>query len=135
MQNLTYLIISIVIFIITLFLVIVKPRNLPIGYSALFGALLTVVLGISTFGTIEVVWNITWNATFTFISIIVMTLILDEAGFFEYASQRISNIAHGDLRRFVVLIMLLEAGISAIFANDGAALVMTPIIIHFFKTK
>ncbi|BBD73419.1 hypothetical protein HS1genome_1808 [Sulfodiicoccus acidiphilus] len=72
-----------------------RPRKLPIGYSALFGALLAIVLGISTLGTVEEVWNITWNATFTFVAVIVSTLVFDEAGFFEYAASRISRAARG----------------------------------------
>ena len=75
---------SLIIFVVTLFLVIKKPRNIGIGYSALFGALLTLIFGISTFGDIITVWDIVWNATFTFISVIIISLILDEAGFFEY---------------------------------------------------
>ncbi|BBD73420.1 hypothetical protein HS1genome_1809 [Sulfodiicoccus acidiphilus] len=33
----------------------------------------------------------------------------------------------------MILLMLLESGIAAVFANDGAALVVTPIVVHFLQ--
>ncbi len=119
---------SLIIFVVTLFLVIKKPRNIGIGYSALFGALLTLIFGISTFGDIITVWDIVWNATFTFISVIIISLILDEAGFFEYIAIKIAIMARGNGTRLFIFIILLGALISAIFANDGTALILTPIV-------
>ncbi|EQD75440.1 Arsenical pump membrane protein, partial [mine drainage metagenome] len=60
--------ISLGIFIFTLVLVITKPKNIPIGYSALLGALIAFLVGILSLHGIEVVWNIVWNATFTFVA-------------------------------------------------------------------
>ena len=63
-------------------------RGLGIGWSASIGALLALALGSVAPGDIPTVWNIVWNATATFIAVIVINLLLDEAGFFEWAALR-----------------------------------------------
>jgi Na+/H+ antiporter NhaD and related arsenite permeases len=119
---------AIIIFVITLILVLKKPKNIGIGYSALAGAGVTVLLGISTLHDIITVWDIVWNATFTFISIIIISLILDEAGFFEFFAYKIALYSKGNGKKLFVLIILLGSVISAVFANDGTALILTPIV-------
>lgn len=122
---------SLAVFSITMAAVILKPRNLGIGYSALIGGAVSVVLGLTTFPEILRVWDIVWNATFTFVAIIIMSLIYDEAGFFEYAALKLAQVSGGSGRKFYVLMILLGAIVSAFFANDGAVLVMTPIVYSF----
>lgn len=65
----------------TIALVIWQPRGLGIGWSASLGALLALLLGVIQISDIPVVWDIVWNATATFIAIIIISLLLDEAGF------------------------------------------------------
>jgi len=120
--------IALIIFIATLILVLKKPKNIQIGYSALAGAFVTVILGISTLKDIITVFDIVWNATFTFISVIIISLILDEAGFFEYIAYKIALYAKGNGKKLFILIILLGSLISSIFANDGTALILTPIV-------
>ncbi len=79
------MLIAFAIFLFTLVLVIWRPRGLGIGWSASIGALLALALGSVAPGDIPTVWNIVWNATATFIAVIVISLLLDEAGFFEWA--------------------------------------------------
>jgi arsenical pump membrane protein len=120
---------SIVIFASVLVLVLRRPWNIGIGYWAIAGGAISILLGLTTLGDLSIVWNIVWNATFTFISVIVITLVFDEAGFFEYIAIRIARFAAGNSIRLFLLVMLLTAAVSALFANDGAALVLTPIVV------
>ncbi|MEM4075637.1 MAG: arsenic transporter [Metallosphaera sp.] len=122
------LIVSFVIFLATLAMVIIRPRNIGIGYSAIAGAVASLLLGITTVRDVYIVWGIVWNATFTFVAVIIASLIFDEAGFFEYAAVRIAKFANGNGLKLFVLIIVLGAGISAVFANDGTALILTPIV-------
>jgi arsenical pump membrane protein len=99
-------IVAILIFVLTLTLVIWQPKGLGIGWSALGGAILALV------------------------AIVLISLILDESGFFEWAALHVARWGRGNGRLLFVLIVLLGAVIAAVFANDGAALILTPIVIQ-----
>ena len=117
------------IFLLTLGVVIWQPKGLGIGWIASIGAIVALLAGVIHGSDIPVVWGIVWNATFAFIAIIIISLLLDEAGFFRFIALYVAKWAKGSGSRLFCYIVLLGAAVSALFANDGAALILTSIVI------
>ncbi len=78
------------------------------------------------------VWNIVWNATATFIAVIIISLLLDESGFFEWAALHVARWETvGGVCSLLISCCWGRPSRRSV-ANDGAALILSAIVIAVF---
>jgi len=122
-----------ILFLVVLGLIIWQPKGLQIGTTAVMGALVAYGLGVVNLADILTVTNIVWDATLAFVGIVLLSMALDQIGFFEWAAIKMAHLSKGNGYWLFFNILILGAFVAALFANDGAALILTPILLAKMK--
>src|SRR5579872_2827079 len=112
----------------TLCLVVVRPRGLNEGISALLGAALVVLLGLVSIGDAAHTEASSWNVFLFFLGMMAIAALADQSGVFDLLALSAARLAGGRVVRLYAAIFIAGAVISLLFANDSAALVLTPVV-------
>lgn len=122
-----------VIFACVMLCIYVRPFGLPIWLISTMGAALSLGVGSVTLGDVAFVWNMVWDSALTLVGLMVFALCLEKLGFFEmlaYWIVKFSQSKHGlETWKFYCFMGLFASFLAAFFANDGAILILTPLVI------
>jgi len=116
------------VFVLTLVLVVVRPRGVSEAWFAAAGGLAMVLLGLVTPGgaVAALVANVPLFGFF--LGLMLIAALADEAGFFAWVAQLAVERAGGSPRRLLVNVFVVGALITAFLTNDATALVLTPVV-------
>ena len=115
-------------------LVVWRPRGLSVAWPAGAGALVALATGLLSVSGLRTIFGDTWDAATTLIALFLLSEALDSNGFFSWAALRLALIARGSGWRLYALALLLTALVTALLANDGAILMLTPIFATLFMS-
>jgi arsenical pump membrane protein len=124
---------SIGIFVLTLVLVLCRPRGLNEAWFTSLGALLMLVCHIVTVG--EAVQTVTEGANVLgfLLALMVLSALLDRAGFFEWAAIWAALTAKGNGKLLYRNVFVLGAMTTAVLSLDTTAIILTPIVVAFVQ--
>lgn len=122
------------IFALTMLCIYMRPFKLPIWIFSTLGAMCAYGLNAVSLDDIMLVWKITKPSTLALIGLILFSLAFEKLGFFSHlASHIIPNSHFIHTWKFFVLLIILGSVVSMVFANDGAILVLTPLVLALFN--
>ncbi|MCZ7355667.1 MAG: ArsB/NhaD family transporter [Candidatus Methanoperedens sp.] len=134
-------ILAIAVFFLTYALIVVKPKRINEAQAALIGAVLTIILllkpqhvlealGISTPEMPQPLVT-TWNVVIILATLMVISTLLDDYGFFEYCASRAIHASKNSGKRLFLYTFVVVSIISLFAGNDVVILTTTPIILIF----
>jgi arsenical pump membrane protein len=116
---------TILVFLVTLSLLLWRPRGLGIGWIAWGGALFALITGAVTLADCWLVWEGLGNATLTLICTIAIAFVLDEAGLFRALALQVGRWGLGRGRWLCFGAILLAVVLTPLLTNVGTALFWT----------
>ncbi len=93
------------------------------------GASLFLLLGVVPLTDLFDIFNMVSGPSITILSSIVMSIVLESIGFFNWVAYNLVNKAKGSGIRLFIYVNLLCYLMTLFFNNDGSILITTPIII------
>lgn len=124
-----------IIFILTLLCIYIRPFNLPLWVYSSLGAAFCVGFGFVSLSDVAFVWGMVWDSTFSLVGLIIFALSLEKLGFFEVLAHYTLRLSthrqtlHLQTWKFFIFIGVLASVLATFFSNDGAILILTPLII------
>jgi len=131
------------VFLFTYALIVLKPKKINEAHAALIGAILAVIfilephqvleaLGIST-QEMPVPLVTTWNVVIILITLMIISSLLDDYGFFAYCARSAIHASGNSGHRLFLYTYLVVSSIALFAGNDVVILTTTPIILIFCK--
>lgn len=131
------------VFVVMMVCLYWRPFCLPLWVYSTLGALACVAISALDSSDIMRVWAMVWDSTLTLIGLIMLAVMLEKLLFFEYVAMLCiralgSKGSYGYVvprARFYVFLVFFGGALGAVFANDGAILILTPFVLALFKAR
>ena len=131
------------VFVVMMVCLYWRPFGLPLWVYSTLGALACVAISALDSSDIMRVWAMVWDSTLTLVGLIMLAVMLEKLLFFEYVAMLCiralgSKGSYGYVvprARFYVFLVLFGGALGAVFANDGAILILTPFVLALFKAR
>ncbi|MCL6637983.1 MAG: arsenic transporter [Alicyclobacillus sp.] len=107
-----------------------RPRRVNEAVPAAAGAALLLASGVVHLQDLAVVLHVVSGAGLTILATLIMSAVLERAGFFRWAAVQVARKARGSGRRLFGYTLLLCFCMTLFFNNDGSILITTPILLE-----
>lgn len=126
-------ILMLTIFLISIGIMLWRPRGINETIPITIGAAIIVILGFVSYEDLKSILSIVSGPSLTILSTIMMSIVLESIGFFKLIAQNIILKSNNSGLRLYIYTNLLCFFMTMLFNNDGSILITTPIIIHIIK--
>jgi arsenical pump membrane protein len=133
MYPLSTVIITIFAFVFTMVLIFIRPKNMNEAIPAAVGAVIVFLSGSVSIGDLLDISSKVTGAAITIIATIVMAIVLESFGFFNWTAALMLKVSKGSGKRLYWNTLLLCFIMTLFFNNDGSILITTPILILILK--
>ena len=127
------IVITLGIFILTLFLILVRPRGLHEAWATLIGAALMLLTRQESIAQAISISTGGMDVLIFLFALMVLSNLLDRSGFFEWAAIWAARWAKGNGKSLYRNVFILGAVTTALLSLDTTAIILTPIVLSFVR--
>ncbi|MGX9135174.1 arsenic transporter [Rummeliibacillus sp. JY-2-4R] len=121
--------ITILTFFVTLIFILWRPKGINEAIPATIGALIVILCGTVSLSELGIIAETISGAAITIMATIVMAIVLESFGFFNWVAEKLAEKANGSGIRLFWYVNLLCFLMTLFFNNDGSILITTPILV------
>ncbi|ULT54472.1 arsenic transporter [Neobacillus drentensis] len=121
--------ITIITFLVTLGFILWRPKGMNEAIPAAIGAFIVVLCGGVSLSDLGIIAETISGAAITIMATIVMAIVLESFGFFNWVAEKLAAKAKGSGIRLFWYVNLLCFLMTLFFNNDGSILITTPILV------
>ncbi|MEH7116508.1 arsenic transporter [Neobacillus vireti] len=120
---------TILSFVFTLIFILWRPKGVNEAIPATIGAIFVLLSGSVSLTDLGLITETISGAAITIIATIVMAIVLESFGFFNWVAEKLAEKARGSGIRLFWYVNLLCFLMTLFFNNDGSILITTPILV------
>lgn len=120
---------TILAFVATLIFILWRPRGINEAIPATIGAIFVLISGSVSLKDLGIITETISGAAITIMATIVMAIVLESFGFFNWVAEKLAAKAKGSGIRLFWYVNLLCFLMTLFFNNDGSILITTPILV------